>query len=83
VFWALLTFSILVGLFGLDRLFLWMEMQGWVYYRRSKSESGALSGAVFGALQEIFEPAAVEIRQEKEREEEKQNEDEAGADPPA
>jgi hypothetical protein len=35
---------------------------------------------VFGALQEIFEPSAVEIRQEKEREDERQNEDEAGAD---
>ena len=30
-----------VALFALDRLFLWMEAKGWLYYRKKKSKSGA------------------------------------------
>jgi hypothetical protein len=81
VFWIVLGLCALPLLVGLDRLLLWMEERGWIYYRKSSSGSGSLSGAVFGGIQEIFEPSAVEIRKEIQRQEDAQNEDEDGASP--
>lgn len=30
-----------IALFALDRLFLWMEARGWIYWRKVKSKSSA------------------------------------------
>ncbi|WP_328996527.1 hypothetical protein OG394_17935 [Kribbella sp. NBC_01245] len=39
--WALWVASGLVGLFLLDRLLLWVEGKGWLYYRKRRPERGA------------------------------------------
>jgi hypothetical protein len=38
---ALWIAGVTIGLFALDRLFLWMEARGWIYWRKVKSKSGA------------------------------------------
>ena len=46
-------------LFALDRLFLWMEKRGWVYWRRTKREHGTGGGGTAGILtefQKLVEP---------------------------
>ena len=64
-----------VGLFVLDRLLLWVESHGWIYYRQNKPGRGA---STFHLLEwtSVLDPTqrqVIEIRKEK-----KQQEDEAG-----
>ena len=42
-------------LFALDRLALWMERRGWIYWRRHGPGGGAVAG-VFTEMQKIVEP---------------------------
>jgi hypothetical protein len=63
----------------LDRLLLWMEGRGWIYYRRNKPAGG---GSLYHMMQihSIVDPAIREVIEAKWHDEEQQ--DEAG-DPPA
>lgn len=45
--------AIAAALFGLDRLFLWMERKGWVYWRKKKPGSAG-SGFLLGP--DVFDP---------------------------
>lgn len=38
---ALRIAGVAIALFALDRLLLWMEARGWIYWRKVKSKSGA------------------------------------------
>jgi hypothetical protein len=70
--WALVVVAALIGL---DRLFLWMEEKGWVYYRKKKSSVGM--GDIF-LSGNAFDPGAKhlqEARQEKTQEEEEDGDD--------
>lgn len=35
--------AIAVGLFAIDRLALWAEERGWIYWRKKKPRTGAMS----------------------------------------
>ncbi|QWW18848.1 hypothetical protein I6B53_06735 [Schaalia sp. 19OD2882] len=50
-----------VGVFVLDRLALWAEAKGWVYWRRRSSSS---SGSAFSAISEIFVTGDSHVSQE-------------------
>jgi iron-sulfur cluster repair protein YtfE (RIC family) len=50
---------VLVALGLLDRLGLWMESRGWIYWRKRKPQGSAL-GATFLELQKIFESGKTE-----------------------
>lgn len=52
VLWILVVIGVLIAL---DRLFLWMEAKGWVYYRKVKSKS---SGAGIFLGGNVFDPGA-------------------------
>lgn len=67
-----------VALLAFDRLFLWLEAKGWMYYRRNKPRGGA---AVYHLMQihSTFEPGFEEVIEVKVHEE--QSEDEAGNPP--
>ncbi|MFC0626676.1 hypothetical protein [Kribbella deserti] len=39
--WTLWAVGGLIGLFLLDRLLLWVERKGWLYYRKRRPERGA------------------------------------------
>src|SRR6516225_7829084 len=61
-----LAIAIVAALYGLDRLGLWLEDRGWLYYRRKKPTSGSMSSLV--AMQQFVEPSikhVVEVRQAK------------------
>lgn len=61
--------AISVALFLLDRLLLWMERRGWVYWRKTKRRTGLGMGNALLEIQALVEPGVrhvVEIRREEE-----------------
>jgi hypothetical protein len=66
------------GLFVLDRLLLWVESRGWIYYRRNKPGRGA---STYHLLEwnSAFDPTMRQVQEERIKEE--KGEEEAG-DPP-
>jgi len=74
--WLLL---VAVAVFALDRLLLYMEKRGWIYYRKKKPSSSALSNACL-EIQQLLEPSkkyVVEVKKD-----EKKQQAEAGDLPP-
>ena len=62
---------VLVGVLALDRLAVWMEGRGWIYWRKKHGSTGTL-GTAFLELQTIFEPSkrhVIEARREEDAEE--------------
>ncbi len=71
--------SVALALFAVDRLLLWTETRGWIYWRKTKRKTSGL-GAGLMQLNTIFDPStthAVEVRQEREVEEKKNGDDDA------
>jgi hypothetical protein len=69
--WVVWVVFILVGLLALDRIAVWMERRGWIYWRRKHGSSGTL-GTAFLELQTILEPSkrhVIEARLEEDAEE--------------
>jgi hypothetical protein len=65
---------VILAFFLLDRLFLWMEGKGWIYWRKRKASAGVM-GTALAELHSLVEPskrniveAKREIREEKNRE---------------
>jgi hypothetical protein len=56
VYWVIVIASIVAILFALDRLFLWMEAKGWMYWRKTKHSPRGTLGNACQAVQEILEP---------------------------
>jgi hypothetical protein len=54
--WLILAVGAVLVLVGLDRVGLWMERRGWLYYRRVKPSSSSLGNALL-ELQSILEPS--------------------------
>jgi hypothetical protein len=67
-----------VGLFFLDRVLLWAEARGWIYYRVNKPGRGASTYHLF-EWNAAFDPTMRQVQEEMVKE--KKEEDEAG-DPP-
>lgn len=63
LFWLI---GIVAGLFALDRLLLWMEARGWIYWRKVKRKASGGGGPfVVGS---VFDPTmtyAAEAREER------------------
>ena len=56
-----------VSLFIIDRICLWLENRGWLFYRKNKPQSGALGGALMD-LQNVVNPSTrhiIEIKEHK------------------
>ena len=63
---ALALLGLIAAAFLLDRLGLWMEKRGWIYWRKKKQDTGGGGGAMAGMLtgfQKIIEPQ-IEHRQQ-------------------
>ena len=56
----------MVGLIALDRLLLWMEAKGWIYWRTVKPKGGGLAAGLM-AMHELVEPEIRQVRQEREQ----------------
>ncbi|WP_052450834.1 hypothetical protein [Actinomyces polynesiensis] len=52
-----------VALFGLDRLLLWAEARGWIFYRRRKPDG---TGAVLDPVFDVLDPSHVHLVEEQE-----------------
>ena len=62
---AVLLLGLIAAAFVLDRLGLWMEKRGWIYWRKTKRDragGGAMAGMLTG-FQKIIEPQ-IEHRQQ-------------------
>ncbi len=77
----ILALGLLIALllFFLDRLLLWMERRGWIYYRKSKDGGGSGVGNAFLEVQSLFEPNKKELLEI--RREDKSEQDDSGAPP--
>jgi hypothetical protein len=76
----ILCFIALVVAVGVDRLLLWMESRHWIYYRRTKKNTGG--GAIAGAMleaQKAFEPGVAKAAEERQ---EITRKDDGSGDPP-
>ena len=63
----LITILILmVTLVAVDRLFLWMERRGWLYWRRRKRDP---RGALLGPIGTVFNPVHEHVVEQQETEE--------------
>jgi hypothetical protein len=79
LFWVAVVAAAAVFVWGADRFALWAESRGWIYYRKTKRDTGANLGDAFLEIQTMIEPGnrhVLEIRRE-----EKSEQSEAG-DPP-
>ena len=67
--------GVAAGLFVLDRVLLWVEARGWIYYRRNKPGRGA---STYHLLEwnSAFDPTMRQVQEERLREE--KEEEEAG-----
>lgn len=63
----LIMMLIIISLYFADRICLWLERRGWLYYRRKKPESSILGNA-FLDLQTILNPSAQYIIEMKQKE---------------
>ena len=61
----LIAVAVLVGLFVLDRLGLWMEARGWVYWRKMKPKGGGLAAGLT-AFHELVEPQVRHVAEDRE-----------------
>ena len=65
-----------VALFFIDRVALWAEQRGWIYWRRKKAQTGAMS-SILMEMDIITNPSAqhVVIAKDAKKLEERENDD--------
>ena len=73
---ALWAGSAAVALFFIDRVALWAEERGWIYWRRKKAQTGAMS-SILMEMDIITNPSAqhVVIAKDAKKLEERENDD--------
>ena len=59
--WAII---VLAGLYLVDRLALWAEGQGWIYYRKRHASSSTVGNA-FLEVMKIFDPGKRHVIEER------------------
>jgi predicted transcriptional regulator len=69
--------GIAVVLFCLDRLCLYLERHRWIYYRRTKPKSGAVS-SMFLEMQSFIDPTAKHVIEHREEEQEAEAKSDVG-----
>ncbi|MCH8166105.1 MAG: hypothetical protein IH889_10900 [Planctomycetes bacterium] len=69
--------GIAVGLLCLDRLCLYLERHGWIYYRRTKPTGGAV-GSMFLEIQSFIEPSTKHVIEHRKEEEQMEAKSEVG-----
>ena len=72
------TLGLMTGLLVLDRLLLWIEARGWIYYRKNKPGRGA---STYHLLEwnAAFDPTMRQVQEERIKE--KREEERSGAPP--
>jgi hypothetical protein len=62
----LIIVGVIGGLIALDRLLLWMEAKGWIYWRKVKPRGGGLAVGLM-AMQQFIEPDVRHVREERDQ----------------
>ena len=68
--WVGWLLAAVVALWLLDRVLLWMESRGWIYWRRKQPSASSLGTAVL-EVQSLLEPAkqhVVQVKREQRKE---------------
>lgn len=76
--WFILAAGAVIVLWVLDRICLWMENHGWIYYRRVKPK-GSTIGNAFLELESIVQPSRQNVIEARIKE---HTEEEDSGDPP-
>lgn len=76
--WVLGLAAVAAALFAIDRLGLYAERRGWIYWRKVKPSS--MGGALTAGLAEAFQPNRVHYVQEQRREKKRDAAQGSGAD---
>ncbi len=64
--WPLAILVVVLVLVALDRLALWMESRGWIYWRRNrKTPGGGGMGGVLSEFQQLVEPSVRHVIEDK------------------
>jgi hypothetical protein len=66
---AAVVAAVLIGLILLDRVAVWMERRGWIYWRKEKRADGPGGGGTAGLLtefQQLVEPQVRHVIQDRE-----------------
>jgi len=77
--WGVIALVGAAALYGLHRLALWLEREGWIRYLHSRPDTGAGTGALLFELQRIYEPQTqhvFEVKEEKKTRKENEGVDE-------
>jgi len=61
----------------LDRLALWMESRGWIYWQKKRASSGTLSSAAL-SVQQLLEPGKRHVLEMKKEQAERREDDGQG-----
>ena len=54
------------ALWALDRLGLWLESRGWIYYRKVPPKGGGMAAGM-SAFRELIEPEVRHVREERQQ----------------
>jgi hypothetical protein len=73
--------ALVAAALALDRLALWMERRGWIYWRRRRATSGARSSALL-SLHALLEPEREHLVEVQRQEAVIGEEDDSGEGPP-
>ena len=63
---CLIIIAIAAGLVALDRLALWMEKRGWIYWRKVKPKGGGIAAGMT-AFHQLVEPQVRQVIEDRER----------------
>ena len=74
----LLVAAFVAAAFVIDRILLWMERRGWIFYRTIHADPKNI-GPAFLEIQRILEPGARHVQEEKLQQREEED-DEGGPD---
>ncbi len=74
--WSAILFwtAVIGGILFADRLLLWAEAQGWIYYRKTKNRTGGTLGNAMLEIQSMIDPPAKYVVEERQREVEDERE---------
>lgn len=64
--------------FALDRLALWTEARGWIYWRRRPRGARAVGGGMFGELMDAFQPSRRIVAEQRQFDQVRVNRAESG-----
>ncbi|MEE2777860.1 MAG: hypothetical protein VYE73_13985 [Acidobacteriota bacterium] len=64
---GMVVIGLVIAGLALDRLLLWMESRGWMYWRRAQHRTGGAMGNALMEMQALLQPQARHVVEEQTR----------------